>query len=138
MSVRDHLQSPPPASRIRASPWIAREDGNIPVAQATLAMKLCPPGGNGQRYPPALRAARLRVPGWEPGRHQINIAFGNVRGGDVVPQGQRRRCPARGPRAQPAGWIDLTEMNWIGRSISAFGPCGTSPTNWIASPGSSR
>jgi len=30
-------------------------------------MKLCPPGGNGQRYPPALRAARVRVPGWEPG-----------------------------------------------------------------------
>src|SRR5215472_15691488 len=56
MSVRDHLQSPRPASRIRASPWIAREDGNIPVAQATLAMKLCPHGGNGQRHPPAPRA----------------------------------------------------------------------------------
>src|SRR5262249_12621923 len=125
---------------VGASRWIARVDGNIPVAQATLAMKLCPPGGNDQRDPPALRAARVRVrvPAWEPGRHQINIAFHDVRGGAVVPQGQPPRRPSLGSRAQPAGWIDLTEMNWIGRSISALGPCGTSPTNWMASPGSSR
>jgi hypothetical protein len=53
----------------------------------------------------------------------------------VVPWRRRRPGPAAG---QPAGWIDLTEMNWIGSSISAFGPCGTSPTNCMASPGSSR
>src|SRR5215469_18945179 len=112
MSVRDHLQSPPPASRIGASPWIAREDGNIPVAQVTLAMKLCPPGGNGQRYPPALRAARVRV---QDGSRGVTRSTSRSTTFAAAPLCRKDNAAGarRGTRAQPAGWIDLTEMNWI-------------------------
>jgi hypothetical protein len=89
----------------------------------------------------------VSVSGWERGRYQINIQFHNVSraslcrkdnaaaAGSPGHSGQTFSLAAGG--GQPAGWIDLTDMNWIGRSISAFGPCGTSPTNCMASPGSS-